>query len=645
MARFKAFASDSEDDNSTSDTSARSARQPSLSKPNKPTRRSPSYTSSSSSSLSSESVEGDSDGSEEDSIMDDDELRLSPDGDEDDEGEPAPWAQQLDLEPHRVHVMQTSLFRVPELAKAQQKENSSFLKHRRSSDAHFEPKEVPPRASFAQPRSQPPPRKFVRVASSASIAASHEGVYIDAGLSLGRSFRVGWGPGDRLVHVGELATEITSYVTTVLSDVYKSLTLKHYLRSQGANSSVIKITTPQLSSTEAPDLLQHLLSHTHIEQPSDDHDDTPFVQPNRDLTFSSFSSLFTTQDKSHCASVFRLGHALFDPLQLHLGERVPADIRNRVYDLRRSDALSAWLTRAVSSSVEQDIKAHASTDSARIAFLHLTGNQVEKAVECLTSGGNIRLATLISQVPGDIEFRADIRDQMQIWKDEKVDVHMNETVRKLYALAAGEAEFLQGSSKKEDTDITKGLDWLRVFGLQLWFSSFLDTPLRETFEVYEQLIKENVGKVAAPTPWYSKAALHTGVLTDGLFNLIKLSLPSSITLESALNPLSFSPNPRDYKVPWLLYILLSRCLRVRDFNDRLLSDAMNDESDVTQEIEGYSEVADALTVNFASQLQQEGLIQEAAFVLLFLEDAIGYLLILFIVNKSLITHIDVYSCP
>ncbi|KAI5121845.1 hypothetical protein M0805_003278 [Coniferiporia weirii] len=603
MARFKAFASDSEDGSAASDTSLRSSRRSPVSKPTKPVRQSYA-SSSSSSSLSSESVEDDSEESEEDSIMDEEELRPSSDGEEEAPDEPAPWAQQLALEPHRVHVMQTSLFRVPEFAKAQQKEAIGFLKHRRPSDAHFEPKEVPPRASFAQPRPQPPARKYVRVASSASVAATHEGIYLDAGLSLGRSFRVGWGPADKLVHVGELSTTASP--------------------SQSANSSLVNITVPQLSPAESPDLLQHLLSHTQINPLSSDNEDAPYALSSHELSFASFSGLFSAQDKTHFASVFKLGHALFDPLDLHLGAGVSADVRNRILALRRADALSTWLSRAVSSSVEQDIKALATTDSASISFLHLSGNQVEKAVDTLSAGGNVRLATLISQVPGDVEFRADIRDQLQIWRDEKVDAHMGEAVRKLYALAAGEVEILDGSSRKEDINVTKGLDWLRIFGLQLWFSGFLDTPLRETFEVYEQTIRTSSDSTAFPAPWYSKQPSTSALrVTDGLFNLIKLALSPSMTLESTLNPLSFSPNPRDYKLPWLLYIVLSRCLRIRDFTDRQLYDAMDDSTDNSQESLGYSQTANALTINYAAQLQQDGLIQEAAFVLLFLEDDTG----------------------
>lgn len=395
-----------------------------------------------------------------------------------------------------------------------------------------------------------------------------------------------------------------------------------YHRDDGANTSSVKFTKLKHAGEATPDLLSHLLLNS---RPTQDDSGVPYVAPNRTLTFASFASLFTLHDNSHAASVFRLGSALFDTLDLHLGNSVTPDIRNRVVALRRADALSAWLSRAVAPSVEQDLKAHASSDSARIAFLHLTGNQVEKAVDALTNGGNIRLATLIAQIPGDADFRDDVREQLQVWTEEKVDALMSEDVRKLYALAAGETDLLEGSSRSQDIEMTRGLDWLRIFGLQLWFSSLLDTPLRETFEVFEQLTKDTSS--ATPKPWYSKGTT-TSQVTDGIFNLIKLALVPSMTLESALTTLSYSTNPRDTKIPWLLYILLSRCLRLRDFTDRQLQGSLDDDdddesSDSDRQTDGISQTAESLTINFASQLQQEGLVQEAAFVLLFLEDDKG----------------------
>ena len=49
-----------------------------------------------------------------------------------------------------------------------------------------------------------PSRKYARVEVTSSVAEGSEGAFFDAGLSLGRSFRVGWGPGGHLVHLGSI---------------------------------------------------------------------------------------------------------------------------------------------------------------------------------------------------------------------------------------------------------------------------------------------------------------------------------------------------------------------------------------------------------------------------------------------------------
>lgn len=46
--------------------------------------------------------------------------------------------------------------------------------------------------------------------SSASAVTGNEGLFADAGLALGRSFRVGWGPGGKLIHLGALCGPYTA---------------------------------------------------------------------------------------------------------------------------------------------------------------------------------------------------------------------------------------------------------------------------------------------------------------------------------------------------------------------------------------------------------------------------------------------------
>lgn len=64
------------------------------------------------------------------------------------------------------------------------------------------------RSSFAEQHErqlvfEPPARKFVRVVRD-SLVEGKEELYRDAGLAFGRSFRVGWGPGGALVHLGAI---------------------------------------------------------------------------------------------------------------------------------------------------------------------------------------------------------------------------------------------------------------------------------------------------------------------------------------------------------------------------------------------------------------------------------------------------------
>jgi nuclear pore complex protein Nup98-Nup96 len=56
-----------------------------------------------------------------------------------------------------------------------------------------------------KPKPEPQPlRKYERVSNEKSLTKSFSGAYMDAGLALGRSFRVSWGPNGELVHLGKI---------------------------------------------------------------------------------------------------------------------------------------------------------------------------------------------------------------------------------------------------------------------------------------------------------------------------------------------------------------------------------------------------------------------------------------------------------
>ncbi|KAF5379022.1 hypothetical protein D9615_006077 [Tricholomella constricta] len=556
-----------------------------------------------------------------------------------------PWAQHIGVDAQKMHVMQTSLFRMPEEAAALKALNQQprpnlrvplqplNRKHSRDSDGDGLRIDSRERASFAHDIEPPvyrPSRKYARVESSKSAVEGSEGAVFDAGLAFGRSFRVGWGPGGILVHLGTLCGPPFTPKTS-------------------ANSSTItKTTVPIFSSINQASLSEKLLQHHLSNSPiTPDDDGIPFATPNpQSLHFSSFALLFPTADRSYEASLFRLGQALFDEIDLGLGNSITIDIRNRITSVRRKAVLSAWLEDAVAPTVEAELRSNTSADAPTVAFTLLTGNQTEKAANVAMDGGFLKLATLISQAGGDWEYREDLKEQLQIWKDERVDAHIDENVRKIYALVAGLVDgVVEGSKgggleKAADVDVLKGLDWKRAFGIHLWFSEPVDAPIAQVFQAYDQLVRHDAQRqLSRPLPWYSERKSSapsrwnlpsTSSASDGLFSLIRLHAEPACSLSPILTPLSFGTSPVDYSLVWHLYIILSRCMRVRDFADRgdpvghvrRMDDSLSDDDDEDKP-EGHSPSADLLASSYAFQLEGLGMIQEALFVLLHIEGSAG----------------------
>ncbi|KAK7033646.1 hypothetical protein VNI00_012646 [Paramarasmius palmivorus] len=583
-----------------------------------------------------------------------------------------PRARNIGVDAQRMHVMQTSLFRLPEEAAALKALNQPSRKpirvasqqlsrkHSRDSEGDSLRIDSRERKSFAHDAAPPvhrPSRKYTRVAvaSSSSIANDAENGLIDAGLAFGRSFRVGWGPGGTLVHLGTLCSPWSTLSATTSNTSTVSLT------------KVPLLSTPQidLNSPEAQlssKLLQHHLSHSPITQ---DDAGVPFASPSPTaLTFSSFAALFPPTEHPFAATLFRLGEALFDEMDLGMRlENVEPDVRNAIRLTARKARVSRWLEDTVLPTVEAQLRGPSSPSISSpnsVALSHtfalLTANQVSRACDVAADAGYIKLATLIAQAGGDLEFKEDLADQLRIWKQEKADSLIDEGVRRVYALLAG----LVGKDEDNDigVDILKGLDWKRVFGIFLWFSEPEDASVKDVFDAYSAMalpVESIYKEVARPVPWYIEkpqpserwripSPISTPLLTsmigsapppstlttpDAHYSLLHLHANPSLSLSQSplLRPRSFGPSPVDFALPWHLYIILSRVLRARDFGDRSepVKDRSRDADEVSEPeaVEGHSPSADILASSYALQLEQMGLIQEAAFVLLHIEGSVG----------------------
>lgn len=388
----------------------------------------------------------------------------------------------------------------------------------------------------------------------------------------------------------------------------------------------------QESTNLSSDLMVHHLNNTSI---TTDANNIPFAEPKSDLTFSSFAALFPAAATPD-ALLFRLGQALFDPIDTRLPANAPEELVTRITALRRRLAFSRWLELSVQSTVDAEIRGRPLANPTETIFSLLTGHRVEKATNHAADEGYAHLSTLLTQIGGDAEFRADMAAQLDAWRKEKADAHIPPSLRKLYALLAGVTGVLHGSGgtgaeQCPDLRVDDGLDWKRSFGLRLWYSVPLDMSLADAWVEYEHARHEE--GATSPVPWYIEKPpvgsplpwklpeVRNGqpIIEDVLYALLRLYSDPECSLEDVMSSFGFGPSPLDYSLPWHLYITLSRVMRIRDFLDRGVVDEEEENDQEDGQVDGHSPTADLLTNAYASQLEAAGHIQEAAFVLLHIE--------------------------
>lgn len=346
----------------------------------------------------------------------------------------------------------------------------------------------------------------------------------------------------------------------------------------------------------------------------------PTATINPGIRFHDFASRFDPGDRSHEANVFRLGVALFDEIDVQLPEGSSEELIERISSIRRKLALSRWLEDAVAPLVDSDLITRSEDQPGKI-FSLLSGHQVEHAVESALEAGNMRLATLLSQAGGEESFKDELLKQLEDWQAYKVNPLIAVGYRKLYALLAGITDISAGDPSRgsdgcPDVLIAEGLDWKRAFGLHLWYGIPFENTIRDVVDSYTFSLSSSHPPAKPLPPYLEKSSdnIRSWNLptepTDVLYNLLQLYSDDAISLDQVLRSRDTSPSPFDVRLAWHLYVLLSRVLRRRDFEDR-------DESS------GYSANADRLTAAYAAQLEEIGEWKWAAFVLLHLETVDG----------------------
>lgn len=352
--------------------------------------------------------------------------------------------------------------------------------------------------------------------------------------------------------------------------------------------------------------------------------DIPSAHPSSDITFADMSESITTHtpQANHERAVWKLASILFDPLEISCGDPLKGlEVeRSSTFEQRiRRDALSAFWTRFVEGSASQHAKDAATAEEKALAYL--TCNDIETACSALMEGRDFRLATLVSQLPGDAKMKSMISKQMESWRSQNIMSEMDEPVRALYDLIAGNVTVSEGKTGAvEDRASTFGissrfgLDWRRSFGLRLWFGAGIDS-LAPAVRSYAEDVASGKETVR-PVPFFTEQSIapawsdpNLEIEEDTLYGLLKLYackagwLPTTgpAKLDFSLSPSSVSGNPLDARLTWQIAGLLR--------SKRVLTP---DELDNAQ--------LDQLTLALATQLEVAGQLNETFNILLHISD-------------------------
>lgn len=352
------------------------------------------------------------------------------------------------------------------------------------------------------------------------VSGSHSGNVVDAGLFMGRSFRVGWGPNGVLVHTGNPVG--SSGYGNVLSSVIKieKVAIDRVVRDENdtINEELVA------SCFDAPLTLHKELAHEteevgigpfklKLQKLVCNTDVLSEICRNyieiieRQLDVPGLAAVSRIQFM-HQALVWELIKVLFASIKVNRQikplednaeeESMPEDEESSLVtdpealSLIRRAQFSLWLQESVCYRVQEEVSSLDESSDLEHVFLLLTGRKLDDAVELAASRGDVRLACLLSQAGGSPVSRSDIFQQLELWRMNGMDFNFieKERIRLL--------ELLSGNILGALHDIN--IDWKRFLGLLMWYQLPPDAALPTIFNTFQQLLGE--GKAPYPVPVY-----------------------------------------------------------------------------------------------------------------------------------------------
>ncbi|OVA06615.1 Peptidase S59 [Macleaya cordata] len=351
------------------------------------------------------------------------------------------------------------------------------------------------------------------------VTGSHSSNVVDAALFMGRSFRVGWGPNGVLVHTGTPVgkTEPGRGLSSIIniekvaidkvvrdenSKVKKELIDFCFTSPLNLHKSIDHKTTDVEVGSSKIKLRKLVSNRVMLQEICRGY--IGIVEKQLDVPGLSSSARTVLM---HQVMVWELIKVLFSAREIS-GHTKPIDVDDEEDMMHEKDGspdidpealpfvrraeFSYWLQESVCHRVQDEISSLNDSNELQHIFLLLTGRQLDASVELAASRGDVRLSCLLSQAGGSMVNRADVSQQLDLWRINGLDFNFIEKDRlRLYELLAGNIQGALNDSK---------LDWKRYLGLLMWYQLPPDTSLPTIVDTYDQLLDE--GKAPYPVPVY-----------------------------------------------------------------------------------------------------------------------------------------------
>jgi len=361
---------------------------------------------------------------------------------------------------------------------------------------------------------------------------------VDAGIRMGRSFRVGWCPDGSLLHLcpkADTSSMILKRTRPVCRMENTEADPESLLDTHLATAELVEVGDNSCPIFALPRSLQNagsLPSHNKLYECFKRFGSVELCNQEAEAAFTLLACLLDVEEND---DVDALAVAEFHGTSTGYS-----------FSSRRNAGVLKWLKDLCSTDVDRDVtSAKARSDMQSAIFAALSGGDIEKACELASGAGMLSLAVVLST---DLEGRQDLLQQViRLTEGRNSSEVRPETLRAL--------EDLGGNLLSEENLFRKGaslLDWRRRLALRL-----LQEREEDLSSIIRQYNEEVLSAVAPfPAPRYL-AAVEKTKIPSLLYRILSMVADSDSSLLEVVCPDGFSAAKHDFAVSFHLAAAIS----------------------------------------------------------------------------------------